>query len=157
MATQLQLRSGTTLQNDIFTGASGELTYDTEKNQVRIHDGQTVGGFVLASSGSADFVVAWQAPTEANEYKWYRKYKSGWVEQGGQFGDGTTGVLTVTLPIVMSDTNYNLIVSANVTDGSYFGTGYKVSTTEIKVWTTNHAGNTVKQTGSSWQVSGMAA
>lgn len=30
-----------------------------------------------------DFVIAGQAPTEENSYTWYRKYKSGWVEQGG--------------------------------------------------------------------------
>jgi hypothetical protein len=30
-----------------------------------------------------DYVVDFQAPTSANNYTWYRKYKSGWVEQGG--------------------------------------------------------------------------
>lgn len=43
-ATQLQLRRGTTAENDAFTGAQGELTYDSEENNIRIHDGQTAGG-----------------------------------------------------------------------------------------------------------------
>ena len=47
MANRLQLRKGTTAQNTAFTGAIGELTYDTEKNQVRIHNGTTVGGKVV--------------------------------------------------------------------------------------------------------------
>ena len=48
MAIQIQLRQGTTTEHDTFTGAVGELTYDTEKKQLRVHDGVTVGGTVLA-------------------------------------------------------------------------------------------------------------
>ena len=47
MATQIQLRQGTTTEHDTFTGAVGELTYDTEKKQLRVHDGSTVGGNVV--------------------------------------------------------------------------------------------------------------
>lgn len=49
MATQLQLRRGTEAENDAFTGAVGELTYDTTNDMVRIHDGSTQGGFKLVS------------------------------------------------------------------------------------------------------------
>lgn len=31
-----------------------------------------------------DYVVDFQAPTAENNYTWFRKYKSGWVEQGGK-------------------------------------------------------------------------
>ena len=44
MATQVQFRRGTTTQNNAFTGAVGELTYDTEIKTLRIHDGSTQGG-----------------------------------------------------------------------------------------------------------------
>ena len=47
MAKQIQLRRGTTAEHDTFTGAEGELTYDTEKKQLRLHDGSTVGGKVV--------------------------------------------------------------------------------------------------------------
>ena len=47
MAKRLQLRRGTTAQTNTFTGAVGELTYDTEKKQLRVHDGSTVGGKVV--------------------------------------------------------------------------------------------------------------
>ena len=47
MANRLQLRKGTTAQNTAFKGAIGELTYDTEKKQLRVHDGITVGGKVV--------------------------------------------------------------------------------------------------------------
>ena len=47
MANRLQLRKGNTAQNNTFVGAEGELTYDTEKKQLRVHDGITVGGKVV--------------------------------------------------------------------------------------------------------------
>ena len=47
MAIQIQLRQGTTTEHNTFTGAVGELTYDTEKKQLRVHDGTTVGGKVI--------------------------------------------------------------------------------------------------------------
>ena len=44
----LQIRRGTSAQNDNFTGLSGEITMDTTNKTVRIHDGETLGGFALA-------------------------------------------------------------------------------------------------------------
>lgn len=44
MSTQVQLRRGTAEQNDMFVGAEGELTYCTDTQELRIHDGSTVGG-----------------------------------------------------------------------------------------------------------------
>lgn len=48
MATQIQRRRGTTAQHSTFTGALGELTVDTDKKTVVVHDGITAGGFPLA-------------------------------------------------------------------------------------------------------------
>lgn len=54
MATQVQRRKGTTAQHSTFTGAIAELTVDTTKNTVVVHDGVTAGGTPLAKeSGSA--------------------------------------------------------------------------------------------------------
>ena len=44
---QVQLRRGTTAQHGLFTGAQGELTVDTDKNALVLHDGATVGGKVM--------------------------------------------------------------------------------------------------------------
>lgn len=44
----LQIRRGTTEQNNNFTGLAGEITMDTDAKTIRIHDGETVGGIVLA-------------------------------------------------------------------------------------------------------------
>ena len=49
MPSVLQLRRGTTSQNNSFTGAVGELSYDTEVDTIRVHDGSTAGGFAITS------------------------------------------------------------------------------------------------------------
>ena len=43
-----QRRRGTTAQHASFTGLLGELTVDTDKDAVVVHDGSTAGGFPLA-------------------------------------------------------------------------------------------------------------
>ncbi len=50
MADQLQLRRGTTAQTLLFTGAQGEVTVDTDKNALVVHNGSTAGGFQAATS-----------------------------------------------------------------------------------------------------------
>ena len=52
MATQVQIRRGTATENDAFTGASGELTFDTTNKRVRVHDGSTAGGFELKTENA---------------------------------------------------------------------------------------------------------
>ena len=47
MATQVQFRRGTTGQHSAFTGAVGEVTVDTEKKVLCVHDATTAGGFPL--------------------------------------------------------------------------------------------------------------
>ena len=49
MPSVLQLRRGTTAQNNAFTGAIGELSYDTQVDTIRVHDGSTAGGFALST------------------------------------------------------------------------------------------------------------
>ena len=44
----VQRRRGTTAEHATFTGLLGELTVDTDKDTVVVHDGSTAGGFPLA-------------------------------------------------------------------------------------------------------------
>ena len=48
MSVQKQIRRGTSAEHENFTGAVGEVTMDTTLNTLRVHDGQTPGGTVLA-------------------------------------------------------------------------------------------------------------
>lgn len=43
----VQYRGGTTLEHAAFTGLLRELTVDTTKNTIVVHDGTTLGGFPL--------------------------------------------------------------------------------------------------------------
>lgn len=52
MAKQLQLRGGTTAEHSTFTGANREVTVDTTKKTVVVHDGSTAGGIPLATEES---------------------------------------------------------------------------------------------------------
>lgn len=47
MATQVQLRRGTTADTGGFTGAVGEVTVDTTKDTLVVHDGSQLGGYPL--------------------------------------------------------------------------------------------------------------
>jgi len=50
MPTQLQLRRGNTAQTASFTGAIAEITVDTDKNTIVVHDGSTAGGHEISGS-----------------------------------------------------------------------------------------------------------
>jgi hypothetical protein len=50
MAKRLQHRGGTTSQHSSFTGAVREVTVDTDKNTLVVHDGATAGGHPLATA-----------------------------------------------------------------------------------------------------------
>ena len=64
MARQVQLRRGTTAQTSTFTGALAEITVDTDKDVVVVHDGSTAGGHPL--SKTSDLGTA--ATTAASDY-----------------------------------------------------------------------------------------
>jgi len=63
MATQLQFRRGTSAQNNAFTGAAGEITLDTDTNNIRIHDGATAGGAEIIPAGTIMAYGGASAPT----------------------------------------------------------------------------------------------
>jgi hypothetical protein len=50
MARQLQLRRGDAAENNSFTGASGEITFDTTNNRLRVHNGSQPGGYEIPRS-----------------------------------------------------------------------------------------------------------
>lgn len=58
---------------------------------------------------NSDYVIESQEPTPANGYTWYRKYKSGWVEQGGFVEKSQTDNNTVTFPKPMANADYLIL------------------------------------------------
>ena len=53
----IQFRRGTTAQNDAFTGKVGSLTVDLEKKALRLHDGETAGGFEILNSTAINSAI----------------------------------------------------------------------------------------------------
>lgn len=88
-----------------------------------------------------DFVIeSWKASDGSS---WYRKYRSGWVEQGGHTSTGATADV-ITLPVEFADTDYTVLVASSkrtTTDtdtgggqyiptvGSYTTTSFRISRT----------------------------
>lgn len=160
MSRQIQFRRGTADEHADFTGAIGEVTVDTTNKTLRVHDGQTPGGIPLARADAetdldgADYVTEWQTPTAENNYTWYRKYKSGWVEQGGYLPKSTTVNVVITFLVPMQNNCYNwsLGVSHNVSS--------QPSYQAISCWGFSSTGMTLRSDvnyAKSWRVSGMAA
>lgn len=115
MSKQIQIRRGSATEHENFTGAIGEITMDTTNKTLRIHDGETAGGIILAKQSeleSADYVIESQMLTEENGYTWYKKYKSGWIEQGGFIKESDTDNNTAFFPIEFSNTNYTVVITA---------------------------------------------
>lgn len=112
------------------------------------------------TTAKADAVIDYQEPTSSNGYTWYRKYKSGWVEQGGVCSG--SGYQTINLPTPMADGNYTALTSI-IAPGSSISNPSAVTalinqrnTTTLVVLKSYGNGG---QAGEDclWQVSGMAA
>lgn len=109
MATILQLRRGTTVQHSSFTGAVGEVTVDTTKDTIVVHDGTTVGGFPLATEAYVTSQIQTKDNsdeiTEGSTNLYFTNARArGAVSVTDSGGDGslaynsTTGVITYTGP-----------------------------------------------------------
>ena len=61
--TVLQLRKGTQVQHTSFTGQIGEVTVDTTRKTLVVHDGTTAGGSALATLSSPALTGTPTAPT----------------------------------------------------------------------------------------------
>ena len=56
MAKPLRPKRGTTAKNDAFVGLASEITVDTEKHSIRVHDGVTAGGHEILPKGKNDLL-----------------------------------------------------------------------------------------------------
>ena len=143
MARQIQIRRGTAEEHKNFTGAIGEITMDTTNKTLRVHDGETTGGTPLAKQSdldNADYVIEYQTPTAENNYTWYRKYKRGWVEQGGKSITNSDTPKQIILPIEMEDTYYEIFIQGTTSMDGYSNAQWQVmpvSTTKSPKTTTS--------------------
>ena len=110
---------------------------------------------------AVDYVVEKQDPTSANGYTWYRKYKSGWVEQGGTVTTASDASTPVTLPIPMAPNQFFITNSSRqpINNWSAVPTVKKGEDgTKITVAIVPASGGGAWVSGTiDWQVSGYAA
>lgn len=113
-----------------------------------------VGNLKTLTEGMIDYVVESQEPTAENGYTWYRKYKSGWVEQGGKATKTNTATQqqTFTMPIQMANNEYQVQahIADNIQTDYVFEVQIKNQTTtgfDVRIiasyqtasWTTNYS------------------
>jgi hypothetical protein len=93
-----------------------EIVIDTDAKALRITGETAADDLTLGAGGddvglpaNADYVVESATGLTGTNYTngWYRKYKSGWVEQGFR---ATANRVDITLPIAMTNTDYNKIL-----------------------------------------------
>lgn len=96
MATQMQVRGGTTAENLLFTGAQREVTVDTDSHSLIVHDGVTAGGYRSATQqqlSNGTFYYNEDAGSAADAYMLVPKsttnVPTGYID-GVQFGFVTT-------------------------------------------------------------------
>ena len=136
----IQRRRGTTAEHSTFTGLNGEITIDTDKKTVVVHDGTTAGGSPLATEDSpvftgdlsiADKIVhtgdtntAIRFPandTVAIETAGSEALR---VDSSGNVGIGTTSPAEL-LHIVQTDTN-NVATFAKFSNTTNATTGFDI-------------------------------
>lgn len=119
---------------------------------------------LLNTDVNVDFVVESQEPTALNDYTWYRKYKSGRVDQGGYIASDNNSYpgKGVTLPVPMNDANYQVQKIISQGAGINIGADYvadKSSSAPANTTTTVYLSvpSTYYGFGIYWEVKGKAA
>lgn len=113
-----------------------------------------------AAGYGVDYVIEWKVPTESDP-TWYRKYVSGWVEQGGVGTSQQYNVTNknVTFLINMKDTSYacNVIPGESTLQNWDFGVRISIKYTDgIDVRGGANA-NSAYSGQFHWEVKGMSA
>lgn len=92
---RVQLRKGTEQEHSSFIGAVAEVTVDTTKKTLRVHDGSTNGGFEITKA-------RYDVISSATNLRVNVKY----------FADTSSGVFTATLPTIKSPGDCITVVDA---------------------------------------------
>ena len=163
----------TDLSNDSFTGRVMiqlfNSTTDTAVatcNQVLADVSALNQGDYVIYYDSADITDHSHAYPNANTLtnnQWYRIYKSGWVEQGGEVpydnsSSTSKKVMNITLPIIMSNTNYyvNAIFNGFNKSQSYYCSLDNCSNNSITIMNNTYTSNDFYCFGCRWEVKGFS-
>ena len=135
---------------DINVGAITEALNDKSDRDLRNVD----------NTAGADAVIDFQVPTAENGYTWYRKYKSGWVEQGGKItlSGGSMANTVVSLPQQMSDTNYVISCTSGFAGNGDYSVTIAINTNSTTTTSFAFVKHWTSASGICyWEAKGMAA
>ena len=124
MAKLLKLRRGTTTQHGSFTGAEGEVTVDTTKDTLVVHDGSTAGGHAVAAEDMENVSSAAIMGQVSTGGIAHTKIANGTLPSGIKVSDGNIdGNLTIESAdivngtIVADDLASNAVTAAKINNG----------------------------------------
>ena len=143
-----------------YTGLPRELVFDPATKTIKIFgptsaDDTTIGAApdidIEALLAGMDYVTLSASGLSGTNYinGWYRKYKSGWVEQGFR---STANRVNITFPVAMKNTSYHMLVSSTRqyggSAGGVLGGCYLLNATATTVQTVvnNAAGGNLIET-----------
>jgi hypothetical protein len=115
MPTQIQLRRGNTAQTSAFTGALAEITIDTDKKVVVVHDGVTAGGNPLAldSKAQAAFNAANAAGSSATVTAAFDQANSAYNQANTATNNAASASLYANTGITLAQSAYDQSNVAN--------------------------------------------
>lgn len=120
---------------------------------VNVYTKSEVDSLLAQKVSKGHEVIEFQAPTAANNYTWFRKYADGWVEQGGRITKPNSSAVNVSLPISMSNTEYDVMITDAFSGNMATVPAYNIiSNTSFAIYQGNGSAITCH-----WQVSGMAS
>lgn len=117
---RLQMKRGNASENETFTGLPGEITFDTTNKTIRVHDGETPGGTVLAKQ--SDIVTkTFMSPPDYGNGISYTFTNETAAPEDGYFEITGTAYNNLNLVYKLNGVSKTLAISTN----SYFSTmGY---------------------------------
>ena len=115
MAKLLKLRRGTTSQHSSFTGAEGEVTVDTDKETLVVHDGSTAGGHPVAAEDMANVSSASIAGRLANDSIAVGKIAAGTLPSDVKIADAN---VSGNLTIATADINTGAVTTDKIAGGN---------------------------------------
>jgi hypothetical protein len=153
----IAFKGGTTAKNNTYTGPARTISIDTERNELRIHDGTTAGGIVANSNLATTTANGWLSSSDKVKLDGLNKG----VANGVASLDATGKVPSAQLPAGLTgglnyqgtwnaSTNTPAIPTASTSNNGWY---YKVATagaTNIGGVTDWQIGDWVISNGSSW-------
>lgn len=144
-------------QTDLQDALNGKADVATTLSGYGITDGAKTD--LSNVSNNIDFVIAEQRPGAGNNYTWYRKYKSGWVEQGQVVNAvANNSQQTITLPVPMLSRDYAWTQISNAQSGFAVPDSVSIRVsqdgTKVNIFQTNTSSANMTLC---WEVKGVSA